>query len=98
MTALTIERTSTVYDAIMVFKPRIAFAIMLSAMGGIAVAQGEMPGPLQLTALSFAVFLAAGAAGAFNQWVESDLDARMKRTGGLPFVSFWHQDRLPPID
>ena len=87
MTALTMERTSTVYDAIMVFKPRIAFAIMLSAMGGIAVAQGDMPGLFQLLALSFAVFLAAGAAGAFNQWVEGDLDARMKRTANRPFVT-----------
>lgn len=87
MTAATMERSSTVYDAILVFKPRIAFAIMLSAMGGIAVGQGEMPDMFQILALSLAVFLAAGSAGAFNQWAESDLDARMKRTANRPFVT-----------
>jgi protoheme IX farnesyltransferase len=33
------------------------------------------------------VFLASGAAGAFNQWAEADLDARMRRTRQRPFAS-----------
>jgi len=87
MTAATMERSNTIADAIMVFKPRIAFAIMLSAIGGLAVAQGPMPEAWRLVLLSLAVFLAAGSAGAFNQWVESDLDAKMKRTASRPFVT-----------
>ena len=71
----------------MVFKPRIAVAIMLSAVGGMAVVDGASPGLLQLGLLAIAVFLAAGSAGAFNQWVEADLDARMKRTANRPFVT-----------
>jgi protoheme IX farnesyltransferase len=74
-------------DAIMVFKPRIAFAIMLTALGGIAIAPGPGPSFISQVLLAVAVFLAAGSAGAFNQWAERDLDARMKRTAGRPFVT-----------
>ncbi|MCP4183800.1 MAG: protoheme IX farnesyltransferase [Hyphomicrobiales bacterium] len=77
----------TFRSAIMVFKPRIALAIMLSAIGGIAVTQGSTPGIGKLAMLSLAVFLAAGSAGAFNQWIEHDLDALMKRTANRPFVT-----------
>ncbi len=88
MTAMTVNADATMRDAIMVFKPRIAFAIMLSALGGIAVADGSAaPGVMELGLLAIAVFLAAGSAGAFNQWVESDLDARMRRTANRPFVT-----------
>ncbi len=87
MTAATMVRSNTIADAVMVFKPRIAFAIMLSTIGGLAVARGPMPDLWQATLLSLAVFLAAGSAGAFNQWVECDLDAAMKRTAGRPFVT-----------
>lgn len=87
MTAATMVRSNAIADAVMVFKPRIAFAIMLSTIGGLAVAQGPMPELWQATLLSLAVFLAAGSAGAFNQWVECDLDARMKRTANRPFVT-----------
>ena len=88
MTATTVNADTTIRDAIMVFKPRIALAIMLSALGGIAVARGPAsPGAVELGLLAVAVFLAAGSAGAFNQWVERDLDARMRRTENRPFVT-----------
>lgn len=88
MTTATLRADSTIRDAVMVFKPRIALAIMLSAIGGIAVAEGpEAPGFAQLAVLALAVFLAAGSAGAFNQWIERDLDARMRRTANRPFVT-----------
>jgi protoheme IX farnesyltransferase len=79
--------TGALREAVMVFKPRIAFFIMLSALGGMAVSPGPAPEPWQVVALSLAVFLAAGSAGAFNQWAERDLDARMRRTAGRPFVT-----------
>ncbi len=87
MTDITMQRDSTIRDAIMVFKPRIAVAIMLSAIGGMAVVDAPSPGLGPLALLAIAVFLAAGSAGAFNQWVEHDLDARMKRTANRPFVT-----------
>ena len=87
MSDVTMQNAFTIRDVVMVFKPRIAVAIMLSAVGGMAVVEGASPGLLQLSLLAFAVFLAAGSAGAFNQWVEHDLDARMKRTANRPFVT-----------
>ncbi len=87
MTAEVVAAQVSVRDVVMVFKPRIAFFIMLSALGGMAVMPGPAPAAWQVMALSLAVFLAAGSAGAFNQWAERDLDARMKRTAARPFVT-----------
>jgi protoheme IX farnesyltransferase len=77
----------SVKEFIGIFKPRIAVSIMLSALGGMAITPGAMPGTLQVMTLAVGVFLAAGAAGAFNQWAEADLDAMMARTAGRPFAS-----------
>jgi heme o synthase len=78
---------NVVADAVSVFKPRIALAIMLSALGGIAVTPGPLPSLGAIAVLAMAVFLAAGSAGAFNMWVESDLDRAMTRTAGRPFAA-----------
>ncbi len=77
----------TVRDLVSVFKLRIGFAITLSALGGVAVAQGSLPDGFAIAALALAVFLASSSAGAFNQFVERDLDARMPRTRNRPFVA-----------
>lgn len=70
-----------------VFKLRIALAITFSAMAGVAVTPGALPAAWQIAVLAFAVTLSAAAAGAFNQFVERDLDARMIRTRNRPFVT-----------
>ncbi len=87
MTAIAASRSSVARDIIMVFKPRIALFIMLSALGGLAATPGELPDLWRIAVLMAAVFLAAAAAGAFNQWAESDLDAQMSRTAGRPFAT-----------
>ena len=87
MTTLAARSTLSARDIIMVFKPRIAFFIMLSALGGLAASPGELPETWRVVVLMAAVFLAAGAAGAFNQWAESDLDGQMSRTARRPFAS-----------
>ena len=87
MTVIAASRTNTFRDIVMVFKPRIALFIMLSALGGLAATPGELPAVWQIAVLMAGVFLAAGAAGAFNQWAESDLDAQMSRTARRPFVT-----------
>ncbi|MDX1425071.1 MAG: heme o synthase [Kiloniellales bacterium] len=69
------------------FKLRISLAIMLCALAGIAVASGPPLAGAQIAALSLAVLLSAASAGAFNHYVECDLDARMARTRGRPFVT-----------
>jgi protoheme IX farnesyltransferase len=70
-----------------VFKLRIALAITLSALAGVAVAPGAGLPAWKLAVLAFAVMLSAASAGAFNQYVERDLDARMARTRNRPFVT-----------
>ncbi len=70
-----------------VFKLRIGVAIMLTALAGLAVAPGQAPATWQVLVLALAVLLSSGAAGAFNHYVERDLDARMQRTRKRPFVT-----------
>ena len=70
-----------------VFKLRIGFAIALSAVAGLAVAPGPPVPFWNAAALALAVLLGAASAGAFNQFAERDLDARMLRTRDRPFVS-----------
>ena len=78
------ETLALVYS---VFKVRIGTAIMLTALAGIAVAPGPAPEPWQIVVLALAVLLSSASAGAFNMYVERDLDARMNRTHNRPFVT-----------
>ncbi len=78
------ETAALVYS---VFKVRIGTAIMLTALAGIAVAPGPAPEPWQIVVLALAVLLSSASAGAFNMFMERDLDARMNRTRGRPFVT-----------
>ena len=70
-----------------VFKLRIGVAIMLCTLAGAAVAPGPGIGPGAMAVLALAVLLSSCAAGAFNQYAERDLDARMARTRSRPFVT-----------
>ncbi len=69
------------------FKLRIGVAIALAALAGLAVQAGPALAPWQVAAVTVSVLVASSAAGAFNQYVERDLDARMTRTRGRPFVT-----------
>ncbi len=68
------------------FKLRIGVAIALAAAAGIAVQKGSLGGA-GATVLVLAVLVASAAAGAFNQYLEVDLDRRMSRTRDRPFVT-----------
>jgi protoheme IX farnesyltransferase len=70
-----------------VFKLRIGVAIALSALAGLAVTPGPAVPSWKIALLAAAVLLSSASAGAFNQWVERDLDARMARTRNRPFVT-----------
>ena len=67
-------------DILNLFKLRIGVAIALAAAAGLAVEGGRRPGCWQGIVLVLAVLFASAAAGAFNQYVERDLDGRMART------------------
>ena len=68
------------------FKLRIGVAIALAAVAGLAVTPGALAG-WQVAVVTLAVLVSSAAAGAFNQYVERDIDARMARTRGRPFVT-----------
>jgi len=78
------ETLALVYS---VFKIRIGTAIMLTALAGVAVAPGPAPEAWQIAVLALAVLLSSASAGAFNMFMERDIDARMNRTRGRPFVT-----------
>jgi protoheme IX farnesyltransferase len=70
-----------------VFKLRIGVAIMLSALTGLAITPGAAPDGWRIAVLALAVLLSSASAGAFNQYIERDLDALMLRTRRRPFAS-----------
>jgi protoheme IX farnesyltransferase len=84
---LTTAAVPLVRDVLSIFKLRIGVAIMMSAVGGVAVTPGIMPDLWRVGILALAVFLASASAGAFNQWAEADLDRQMKRTASRPFAA-----------
>jgi len=69
------------------FKLRIGFAIGLTALAGALAVPGRHAAAWQVAILVACVIAASASAGAFNQYVERDLDARMGRTRGRAFVT-----------
>ncbi|MBV7257321.1 heme o synthase [Pacificimonas sp. WHA3] len=64
-------------------KPRVMFLVVYTAIAGLVAAPTSVHPVIALTAI-LCIAVAGGAAGAFNQWYEHDLDAQMKRTAGRP--------------
>jgi len=69
------------------FKLRIGFVIMITALAGFAVTPGAGPGGLRLAVLALAVLISSASAGAFNQYVEYDTDRLMLRTRARAFAT-----------
>jgi protoheme IX farnesyltransferase len=80
-TARTLKQISRV------FKLRIAAAITLCAIAGMAITPGVSLAPGKIAVLAVAVFLSSAGASAFNQHFERELDAQMPRTRNRPFVT-----------
>jgi len=68
------------------FKLRIGVVISFTALAGITVTPGVLPA-WKSAILGLAVLVSSASAGAFNQYAERDIDARMKRTRRRPFVT-----------
>lgn len=75
------------------FKFRIGVVMALTSVVTLMVTPGQAVPAWQVLVLAVSVLLAAGSAGAFNQYYETDIDARMRRTVDRPFVTgaFAHQ-------
>ena len=78
------DRAKIFFD---LFKLRIGFAIGLTAFAGALAVPGRSAPGWQVALLVACVVAASASAGAFNQYVERDLDARMGRTRNRAFVT-----------
>ncbi|MBX3565757.1 MAG: heme o synthase [Sphingomonas sp.] len=70
-------------DFLALTKPRVMSLVVFTGLCGMLAAPVPIHPVLGFTAI-LCIALGAGAAGALNQWYESDIDARMKRTAGRP--------------
>jgi len=69
------------------FKFRIGVVMALTSVVTLIVTPGQAVPAWQVLVLAITVLLAASSAGAFNQYYEIDIDARMRRTSDRPFVT-----------
>lgn len=69
------------------FKLRIGFVIMITALAGFAVNPGAGSGGVPLAVLALTVLVSSASAGAFNQYIEYDTDRLMLRTRGRAFAT-----------
>ncbi len=69
------------------FKLRIGVVMALTSVVTLLVTPGQAVPVWQVLVLGITVLLAASSAGAFNQYYEVDIDARMRRTNDRPFVT-----------
>ena len=70
-------------DYFALLKPRVMTLVIFTAACAMIAAPGELHPFLAFVAV-LCVAVAAGAAGALNQWYEADIDALMKRTAKRP--------------
>ena len=81
-------------DYVALAKPRLNLLVVASTLVGYAMGPGDPLGLLQVIGLLFGTGLVAGGASAFNQVLERDLDALMRRTRTRPLPD----QRLQPIE
>lgn len=80
-------------DFVALLKPRVMSLAVFSAACGLLAAPGHLHPALAVVAVLM-IAVGAGAAGAFNQWLEIETDAVMKRTARRPLPA----GRVPADD
>jgi protoheme IX farnesyltransferase len=81
-------------DFVALAKPRLNMLVVASTLAGYAMADGEALGLVRVLGLLLGTGLVAGGASAFNQVLERDLDALMRRTRTRPLPD----QRLQPAE
>ena len=81
-------------DFVALAKPRLNLLVVASTLVGYAMAPGEPLGFLAVCGLLAGTGLVAGGASAFNQVLERDMDALMRRTRTRPLPD----QRLQPLE
>src|SRR6185503_6805464 len=71
-------------DYVALAKPRLNLLVVASTLVGYAMGSGEPLGIVRVLGLLLGTGLVAGGASAFNQVMERDLDALMRRTRMRP--------------
>jgi protoheme IX farnesyltransferase len=85
--AQPLERPMLLKQLSNLFKFRIGVVMSITAVVTLLVTPGQAVPAWQVLVLAITVLLAASSAGAFNQYYEIDIDARMRRTVDRPFVT-----------
>jgi protoheme IX farnesyltransferase len=80
-------------DYIALTKPRIISLLLLTTVAAMYVADPAGPAASTVLLTMLGGYLAAGGAGAINQYLDRERDARMDRTRGRPLVS----GRIEPL-
>ena len=81
------DAAALVRNVLGLFKLRIGFVIMITALAGYAITPGPSLEVAQLAVLALSVLIASASAGAFNQYIEYKSDRLMTRTRGRAFVT-----------
>ena len=81
-------------DFVALAKPRLNMLVVASTLAGYLMGDGEPLGFLRVCGLLLGTGLVAGGASAFNQVIERDLDALMRRTRLRPLPG----QRLQPLE
>jgi protoheme IX farnesyltransferase len=81
-------------DYVALAKPRLNMLVVVSAAAGYAMAGGPSSDVVRLVAMAIGTGLVAGGASAFNQIIEREADALMRRTRMRPMPD----GRLSPRD
>ena len=71
-------------DYVALAKPRLNMLVVASTLAGYAMGDGEPLGAVRVAGLLLGTFCVAGGASAFNQVIERDTDALMRRTRSRP--------------
>jgi protoheme IX farnesyltransferase len=80
-------------DYFALLKPRVMTLVVFTAACAMLVAPGTIHPFIGFTAI-LCIAVAAGAAGALNQWYEADIDALMKRTANRPLPA----GKMAPVE
>jgi protoheme IX farnesyltransferase len=74
-------------DYVRLTKPRVISLLLLTTLCAMLAADRGMPDGWRIVWTMIGGYLAAGGANAINQYVDRDIDARMRRTTGRPVVA-----------
>lgn len=87
MTAQLTLTPSVVRDYVTLTKPRVISLLLITALGGMFLAERGVPDPYLVLLVLGGGSLASGGANALNHYLDRDIDGLMRRTRDRPVVS-----------